>query len=119
MSRRNSRTAHDLLAQLNALLSPAAQLIHAHEREWASITFAGSRHRLIFEIAEQDIASAAVQAALSALPEHEFTLRGEIVADCTATIGLPQPTPMPTAAASNKHAGVRLLVVELLTVVSD
>jgi hypothetical protein len=111
MNRRNSRTAQDLVAQLADLLGTTVSLVHAHEREWASITFSGSRHRLIFEVPELAVESAPVQRALAALPDHEFRLRGEIVADCTATIGMPMP--------SQGQADHRLLVIELLTVATE
>lgn len=62
----------------------------------------------MFELTEAALASRAVTQALAALPEHEFRLRREIVADCTATLGMP----MPGAAAE----GTRLLVLEILTV---
>lgn len=111
MSRRTRRTAQDLLAELLNLLGPDARLLHAHEREWASITFTGARHRFVFELPDASLVTPAVRRAIAGLPEHEFTVRGEIVADCTATLGLPMP--------NDQEPAVRLLVIELLTVVAD
>jgi hypothetical protein len=119
MSRRAGRTAQDLLSQILALLGPGIRLLHAHEREWASITFTGARHRFVLEIPESAMIQPAILRALTGLPDHEFNLRGEIVADCTYTIGMPLPgvpSPVPPALPS---AGERLLVVELLTVIAD
>ena len=61
----------------------AAILAHS-EKSWASITFAGARHRieLAFEGAE------AVQAGelfIAFLPEHEFAIPGQLVADAAVT----------------------------------
>lgn len=109
MSRRPSRTARLLIGEICALLGPAAQLVHAHEREWASITFTGARHRLVLEIAEEAMTWPSLLQSLERLPEHEFRLRGEIVADCSVTIGLP---------LSGGRADVRLVVIEILTVVA-
>jgi hypothetical protein len=111
MDYRKSRTARDLLTQIIDLLGPQIRLLHAHEREWASITFTGSRHRLVFEVPVDADESPTLQLALQALPDHEFSLRGEIVADCSATISTPVP--------DNAGAGRRLLVIELLTVSAD
>lgn len=111
MSRHTSRTAHALLAQLIAVLGPNAQLLHAHEREWASITFSGARHHFVLEIPEQAATDPGFLRALAGLPEYDFALSGEIVADCTATIGMPMH--------GGRDASVRLVVIELLTVVAD
>lgn len=50
------------------------------ERSWASITFAGARHRveLVFEGTD---AVAAGECFIAFLPEHEFAIPGQLVAD--------------------------------------
>jgi hypothetical protein len=50
------------------------------ETAWASITFAGARHRLevLFEGEEAVVAG---EAFIEALPDHEFDIRGQLVAD--------------------------------------
>ncbi len=52
------------------------------ERNWASITFAGARHRLelLFEGA---VAVDAGERLIACLPEHEFTIPGQLVAEAT------------------------------------
>lgn len=56
-------------------------LLH-RETAWASITFAGTRHRLriAFEDAE---AVAGGEELVAALPEHEFSIPRQLVADAT------------------------------------
>jgi len=67
-----------------ALASGRAALLSHGETPWASITFAGTRHELLlaFEGAE---AVAAGEDLIEHLPDHEFTLPGQLVADATVT----------------------------------
>src|SRR5690554_2314179 len=67
----------------DALLSLAggqAIVLSHEEKSWASITFAGARHRidLVFEGAE---AVEAGELFIASLPEHEFAIPGQLVAD--------------------------------------
>jgi hypothetical protein len=69
---------------LLTLAGDRAKILNHDEKSWASITFAGTRHRLelLFEGAE------AVQAGelfLAYLPEHEFAIPGQLVADAAVT----------------------------------
>lgn len=54
------------------------------EKSWASVTFAGTRHRLalLFDGAE---AVEAAERFIALLPEHEFAIPGQLVADATVT----------------------------------
>ncbi|MBA3677044.1 MAG: hypothetical protein H0W74_06515 [Sphingosinicella sp.] len=52
----------------------------AESRSWASGTFVGTRHKLIFRT-EGDEADASADTFLADLTEAEFTLRGHILAD--------------------------------------
>jgi hypothetical protein len=66
------------------LTGAGATILSHDEKSWASITFAGARHRLelAFEGAE------AVQAGelfIAFLPEHEFDIPGQLVADAAVT----------------------------------
>ncbi|HYI64032.1 MAG TPA: hypothetical protein VEW71_04020 [Allosphingosinicella sp.] len=49
-------------------------------RPWASITFAGARHRLRLSLRGPS-AAASADAFLAGLPEREFDLRGHFMAD--------------------------------------
>jgi len=53
-------------------------------RPWASITFAGERHRILLCLPGPG-AQAAVDAFLEGLEDREFALRGHVVADIEAT----------------------------------
>jgi hypothetical protein len=73
-----------LLGELAALAGPDMQFLSHSERPWSSATFGGARHgfTLAFEGAE---AVARGEHLIAALPDHEFTLPGRLVADATIT----------------------------------
>ena len=75
------RTAGDILRrELEVLACGAAQVESHKEQAWASITFAGARHRLVLLFTgEKAIASGEV--LIDALPDHEFTIPRHLVAD--------------------------------------
>ena len=68
-------------------------LAHA-EKAWASITFSGTRHEVVLEFCGAE-AVAAGEELIERLPDHEFTLPGQLVADATVCAVehdlLPQP----------------------------
>ena len=74
--------AERLRTALGELAVPHGQITAHRMVSWASITFSGARHTLdlLFEGAE---AAAAGEAFIDALPEHEFTIPGQLVADAT------------------------------------
>ena len=82
---RARRTPRNRLREgLLRLAKDLATILSHEERSWASVTFAGARHRveLLFEGAE------AVQTAelfIAFLPEHEFAIPGQLVADAAVT----------------------------------
>lgn len=79
--KRTIRGPRELLADALLALAERKGSITRHEdKSWASITFAGSRHRveLVFEGEE---AVEAGECFIAFLPEHEFTIRGQLVAD--------------------------------------
>src|SRR3546814_8869837 len=66
-----------------ALLSRAeaqGQILSHKEKPWASITFAGTRHELVFEFTGI-AAGKAGERFIAALPDHEFAIPGQLVAD--------------------------------------
>jgi hypothetical protein len=79
------RTTSDRVRDALLDLAQGRARIAAHqETAWASITFAGTRHRLelLFEGAE---AVSAGEAFIEALPEHEFALPRQLVADASVS----------------------------------
>ncbi len=94
--RRARRSNADRLREaLVALGEHRGRVLTHGEKAWASITFAGSRHALALSFAG-DEAVAAGERFVAALPEHEFALPGQLVADATVVEVdhrlLPHPT---------------------------
>ncbi len=69
-----------LLGQVLTLAEGQAALVRHAERPWASATFSGTRHTiaLSFDGAE---AVEAGERLIAALPDHEFDIPGQLVAD--------------------------------------
>lgn len=80
-ARKRRKGVHERLADALLELAQSKGRIAAHtEKNWASITFAGARHRvqLVFE---GDDAVEAGECFIAFLPEHEFDIIGQLVAD--------------------------------------
>ncbi len=69
-----------LLSALLGLAGGKAELVRHSERAWASVTFSGTRHTVVLAFAGAE-AVAAGEVFLDALPEHEFTIPRQLVAD--------------------------------------
>ena len=79
------RTTKDRLrAALLAICGGMGTVLGHEERAWASITFAGTRHELVlrFEGLEQVEAG---ELLIAQLPEHDFRIPGQLVADAIVT----------------------------------
>ncbi|AKM07555.1 hypothetical protein [Pelagerythrobacter marensis] len=84
-SRALRRTAADRLrAALRALAGERGQVRRHTEKAWASITFEGARHTLEIDF-DGAQAVAAAEHFIADLPEHEFAIPGQIVAEATVT----------------------------------
>lgn len=81
---RSGRSRHwrQLGAAVMELTGGKGEIIRQTERSWASVTFCGTRHTIAIVFADAE-AIAAGEAFVEALPEHEFTLPGYLVADAT------------------------------------
>ena len=83
-----------LLSAVLELGEGKAELLRHAERAWASATFAGTRHtiRLVFNGHE---AIAAGERLIDALPDHEFTIPHQLVAEAAISevihTALPEP----------------------------
>lgn len=73
-----------LAEALQSLAQGKARIISHSEKSWASITFAGARHRVELEFAG-DAAVEAGECFIVFLPEHEFAIPGQLVADAAIT----------------------------------
>jgi hypothetical protein len=69
-----------LLSALLDLAQGQAELVRHAERNWASVTFSGTRHSVVLAFTGAD---AVVQGErlIDALPDHEFSIPGQLVAD--------------------------------------
>jgi hypothetical protein len=69
-----------LREELQALAKGHALILAHSEKSWASITFAGTRHRLDLEFQGAEAVDAA-ENFIAYLPEHEFAIPRQLVAD--------------------------------------
>lgn len=69
-----------LLSSVLSLAGTGAELLRHAERPWASATFSGTRHTIALSFRGDD-AIAAGEAFVAALPDHEFAIPGQLVAD--------------------------------------
>ncbi|MET1756756.1 hypothetical protein ABVV53_15025 [Novosphingobium sp. RD2P27] len=83
-----------LLREVLALAGPEAQFLRHSERPWSSATFSGARHTVVLAF-EGVSAVAQGEAFIAALPDHEFTLRGSLVADATISSAAHSVLPSP------------------------
>lgn len=84
-----------LLAAVMRLAGEKAELLRHGERPWASVTFSGSRHSIALAFAGAE-GMAAGETFIAALPEHEFAISGQLVADA-AVVSVEQALlPAPT-----------------------
>jgi hypothetical protein len=69
-----------LLSAVIGLAGETAELLRHSERPWSSATFSGTRHtiRLSFQGVK---GAAAAESFMAALPEHEFVIPRQLVAD--------------------------------------
>jgi hypothetical protein len=82
---RPRRTLADRVrAGLMAITDGAGTVLGHEEKAWASITFAGTRHEVVLEFCGAD-AVAAGEELIERLPDHEFTIPRQLVADATIT----------------------------------
>ncbi len=73
-----------LVRAVMQLAGGQAEILRHAERPWASVTFSGARHTLVLRFAGAE-GCAAGEAFVAALADHEFTLRGQLVADAAVT----------------------------------
>lgn len=78
------RGQRPLITALNDLAQGRAKLISHSERNWASATFAGARHIVTLAFCDAD-GVAAGERFIAMLPEHEFAIPGQLVADAAVT----------------------------------
>jgi len=83
-----------------ALASGVATILTHHETPWASITFSGTRHELVLAFEGANPIECG-EHFMAELPDYEFSIPGQLVADATITKSehcfLPEPRLVVTA----------------------
>lgn len=80
---RPRRTTADRVREALLMLAQGkASLLTHEEKAWASITFSGARHELMLDFDGRD-AVAAGEDFIAALPDHEFAIPGQLVAEAS------------------------------------
>jgi hypothetical protein len=83
-----------LLSAVIELAGGHTELLRHVERPWASVTFSGTRHTITLAFTGAQ-AVAAGEAFIAALPEHEFAIPRQLVADAAVVAveheALPEP----------------------------
>lgn len=69
-----------LLSALLELAEGQAELVRHAERSWASVTFSGTRHTIVMSFTGAG-PIAAGERFIEALPDHEFAIPRQLVAD--------------------------------------
>lgn len=71
-----------LLSAIMELSGGKGELVRHDERSWASVTFSGTRHTIVLAFTGAEAVGAG-EDYLAALPDHEFAIPRQIVADAT------------------------------------
>lgn len=80
---RPRRTTADRLREaLLAMTGGHADLLMHEEKAWNSITFSGTRHEMMLDFDGEE-SVAAGEEFIATLPDHEFRIPGQLVADAT------------------------------------
>lgn len=95
-----------LLSQVLRLAGSHAELLRHSEKPWTSVTFSGTRHCIALAFSGQEGAHAG-EMFIEALPEHEFEIPRQLVAD--ASISSVDQT---TAPEMNMTVEIELLLLE-------
>lgn len=80
---RPKRTTADRVQEALLMLAEGrASLLSHEEKAWSSITFTGTRHEVMLDFDGTE-ATAVGEEFIANLPEHEFRIPGQLVADAT------------------------------------
>ncbi len=83
-----------LLSAVLELTDGKAELVRHAERAWASVTFSGTRHTIVLAFRGKE-AVAAGEMFIAALPDHEFAIARQLVADAAVVRVDHQALPAP------------------------
>jgi len=71
-----------ILNEVLTLAGPGATFQRHSEKPWASATFSGARHHIVLGFEGADAVMRG-ETYIDALPDHEFTIPGKLVADAS------------------------------------
>lgn len=75
-------TADRVREALLGLVGGKASLLAHEEKAWASITFSGTRHEVMMDFDGREACEAGEE-FIACLPDHEFRIPGQLVAEAT------------------------------------
>ncbi|WP_235054391.1 hypothetical protein [Novosphingobium lindaniclasticum] len=84
-----------LLAELLKLAGSRVEFLRHAERPWSSAMFCGSRHTVALAFNDRQ-AIADGERLIEALPEHEFAIPGQLVADAAISAADHRAGPLPS-----------------------
>jgi hypothetical protein len=79
-----SGPAGHLRTAMLQLAEDKAEILSHSEKAWASVTFSGTRHRIELRFCGAEAVEAG-ESLIAVLPEHEFAIPGQLVADAAVT----------------------------------
>jgi hypothetical protein len=91
--------AGHLRQALLALAGGHGEILRLSEKAWASVTFEGARHTVEIAFAGDEAAEAG-ERFIADLPEHEFAIPGQLVADAAVIAVDHTLTPCPRLAVT-------------------
>lgn len=74
-----------LVSQVLQLAGPQAAFLRHSERSWTSAMFSGWRHQVALSFTGRDAIEAG-ETLIERLPDHDFSIPGQLVADATITL---------------------------------
>ena len=80
------------LAEALTRLAGGGEVLRHAERPWASITFSGARHTIALVFAGHEAVELG-ERFIEALPEHEFAIPGQLVADAAVISAVHETVP--------------------------
>lgn len=81
--KRQRRSVSDRVREaLDELCGSRGNIVTHREKAWASITFAGTRHEIMITF-DDETAIQAGETFIATLPDHEFAIPGQLVAEAS------------------------------------
>jgi hypothetical protein len=92
--RRAERPGKALLEALMTITGDRGEILRHGQRPWSSTTFAGTRHTIAMRFAGEAVPAG--ETLVAELPEYEFSILGQLVADAAVIQVEHELLPVPT-----------------------